>query len=127
MRYRRFRGDRVSTTRVEPEEPLDEPAFTSRQPLDYVPGILLLIGVGVLGKYAQIWWNALAKHQHWTVPDIENVLWAIGIGLLITNTIGLHPIFRPGVLPYEFWLKVGIVALGSRFVLGDIAKLGAIS
>ncbi|MFE3225338.1 YeiH family protein [Nocardia sp. NPDC059228] len=95
--------------------------------LGYLPGILLLIAVGVLGKYAQIWWNAAAKHQHWTVPDIEYVLWAILIGLLITNTVGLHPIFRPGVGTYEFWLKVGIVALGSRFVLGDVAKLGGTS
>ncbi|MEE6137444.1 YeiH family protein [Mycobacterium sp. 050128] len=127
MRSRRFRGDRVSTTRLEPEETLDEPTFTSRQPLDYVPGILLLIGVGLLGKYAQIWWNTLAKHEHWRLPDVEYVLWAIVIGLLITNTIGLHRIFRPGVQTYEFWLKVGIVVLGARFVLGDIAKLGAIS
>lgn len=117
----------VSTVRVEPGEASAETTFTSTRPLDYVPGILLLIGVGVLGKYAQIWWNALAKHEHWTVPDIEYVLWAIVIGLLITNTVGLHPIFRSGVLTYEFWLKVGIVALGSRFVLGDIAKLGGIS
>ncbi|MFJ9366741.1 YeiH family protein [Nocardia sp. NPDC101769] len=95
--------------------------------LGYVPGILLLIAVGVLGKYAQIWWNAAARHQHWTVPDIEYVLWAILIGLLITNTVGLHPIFRPGVGTYEFWLKIGIVALGSRFVLGDVAKLGGTS
>ncbi|HEV7581001.1 MAG TPA: YeiH family protein [Mycobacterium sp.] len=127
MRFRKFRGDRVSTTRIEPEETLDEPAFTSRQPLDYVPGILLLIAVGLLGKYAQIWWNTLAKHERWRVPDIEYVLWAIVIGLLITNTIGLHRIFRPGVQTYEFWLKVGIVVLGARFVLGDVAKLGAIS
>jgi uncharacterized integral membrane protein (TIGR00698 family) len=127
MRFRKFRGDRVSTTRLEPEETLDEPAFTSRQPLDYVPGIALLIAVGLLGKYAQIWWNALAKHEHWRVPDIEYVLWAIVIGLLITNTIGLHRIFRPGVQTYEFWLKVGIVVLGARFVLGDIVKLGALS
>jgi uncharacterized integral membrane protein (TIGR00698 family) len=117
----------MSTTRVEPEETIDEPTFASRQPLDYVPGILLLIAVGVLGKYAQIWWNALAKHQHWHAPDIEYVLWAIVIGLLITNTIGLHRIFRPGVLTYEFWLKIGIVLLGARFVLGDIAKLGGLS
>ncbi|OBI90957.1 YeiH family protein [Mycobacterium sp. 1245805.9] len=109
------------------EDALDEPAFTSRRPLDYVPGILLLIGVGLLGKYAQIWWNALAKHEHWRVPDIEYVLWAIVIGLLITNTVGLHRIFRPGVQTYEFWLKVGIVVLGARFVLGDIAKLGGLS
>ena len=81
----------------------------------------------MLGKYAQIWWNALARHQHWTVPDIEYVLWAILIGLLIANTIGLHPVFRPGVATYEFWLKIGIVLLGSRFVLGDIAKLGGAS
>ena len=61
------------------------------------------------------------------MPDIEYVLWAIVIGLLVTNIIGLHPIFRPGVLTYQFWLKVGIVALGSRFVLGDIVKLGSAS
>lgn len=54
----------------------------------------------------------LARHQHWTVPDIEYVLWAILIGLLITNTIGLHSIFRPGVLTYQFWLKAGIVTPG---------------
>src|ERR1700761_6211760 len=127
MRCQRFRGDRVSTARVEPQETLDEPTFTSRQPLDYVPGILLLIAVGLLGKYAQIWWNALAKHEQWRVPDIEYVLWAIVIGLLITNTVGLHRIFRPGVQTYEFWLKTGIVVLGARFVLGDVAKLGGLS
>ncbi|WP_396891224.1 YeiH family protein [Mycobacterium sp. Z3061] len=112
-------------TRVESEERSAGVAGT--RPLDYVPGLLLLIAVGVLGKYAQIWWNALARHQHWTVPDIEYVLWAILIGLLIANTIGLHPVFRPGVATYEFWLKIGIVLLGSRFVLGDIAKLGGAS
>ncbi|QVI21565.1 YeiH family protein [Nocardia tengchongensis] len=95
--------------------------------LGYLPGIALLVAVGVLGKYSQIWWNSAAKHNHWTVPDIEYVLWAIVIGLLITNTVGLHPIFRPGVGTYEFWLKIGIVALGSRFVLGDVAKLGGTS
>lgn len=120
----------MSTTDIEPLDPDDtlaESAFTSNRPLDYAPGILLLIGVGLLGKYAQIWWNALAKHEHWRVPDIEYVLWAIVIGLLITNTVGLHRIFRPGVQTYEFWLKVGIVVLGARFVLGDIIKLGGLS
>ena len=61
--------------------------------------------MGVLGKYAQVWWNTFAKHHDWTVPDIEYVLWAILIGLVITNTVGLHRVFRPGVLTYQFWLK----------------------
>lgn len=114
-------------TRVEPDDTSADAASIGVRPLDYVPGVLLLIVVGLLGKYAQIWWNALARHEHWTVPDIEYVLWAILIGLLIANTIGLHPIFRAGVATYEFWLKIGIVLLGSRFVLGDIAKLGGAS
>jgi uncharacterized integral membrane protein (TIGR00698 family) len=109
-------------------DPAESPAAPpSANLLVYLPGVLLLIAVGLLGKYAQIWWNSLAKHEHWTVPDIEYVLWAIIFGLLITNTVGLHRVFRPGVGTYEFWLKIGIVALGSRFVLGDVAKLGALS
>jgi len=32
------------------------------------------------------------------VDDIEYVLWAIVIGLLITGTIGLRPVFRLDVL-----------------------------
>jgi uncharacterized integral membrane protein (TIGR00698 family) len=117
----------MSTTAVEPDEEHSEQTFPTTNVLAYVPGVLLLIAVGLLGKYAEIWWLAIAKREHWTVPDIEFVLWAIVIGLLITNTVGLHPIFRPGVQTYDFWLKIGIVALGSRFVLGDIAKLGATS
>lgn len=123
-----------TTTNTAPEIDSDDSEFdqpsgplTVAKLLSYIPGILLLIAVGLLGKYTEIWWLKIAKHEHWTVPDIEYVLWAILIGLLITNTVGLHPIFKPGVGTYEFWLKVGIIALGSRFILGDIAKLGGTS
>src|SRR5271156_70678 len=117
----------MSVVTVDQPEPAEEASFTSRNFVDYVPGVLLLIAVGLLGKYAQIGWKSLAHHEHWTVPDIEYVLWAIVFGLLVTNTVGLHRVFRPGVQTYEFWLKVGIVALGVRFVLGDIVRLGGIS
>ena len=118
----------MSTQLVDATEPSEEEAsFTSPNLLAYVPGVVLLIAIGLLGKYAEIEWKSLARHEHWTVPDIEYVLWAIVIGLLITNTVGLHRVFRPGVQTYEFWLKIGIVALGVRFVLGDIVKLGGIS
>ena len=117
----------MSTQLVDTTEPSEEAIFSSRNLLVYVPGVLLLIAVGLLGKYAQIEWKSLARQEHWTVPDIEYVLWAIVFGLLVTNTVGLHRVFRPGVQTYEFWLKVGIVALGVRFVLGDIVKLGGVS
>src|SRR6202043_3432329 len=60
-------------------------------------------------------------------PNIEYVLWAILLGLLISNTVGIPRLFQPGLATYEFWLKTGIVLLGSRFLLGDVLKLGGVS
>ncbi len=100
---------------------------TSRNILSLVPGILLLAAVGYGGKALEKFLNTYAKAHHWTFPNIEYVLWAIIIGLVISNLLAVPKIFQPGVATYEFWLKVGIVLLGSRFVLADILKLGGIS
>src|SRR5271165_3177618 len=92
-----------------------------------VPGILLLAAIGYLGKLAEQTLAAYAKTHHLHFPNIEYVLWAILIGLVVSNTVGIPSVFQPGVLTYEFWLKGGIVLLGSRFLLGDVLKLGGIS
>jgi uncharacterized integral membrane protein (TIGR00698 family) len=68
-----------------------------------------------------------SKAHHLVIPNIEYVLWAILIGMLISNTIGTAAIFKPGIATYEFWLKAGIVLLGARFLLRDVLKLGAVS
>jgi uncharacterized integral membrane protein (TIGR00698 family) len=81
-----------------------------------LPGILLLFAIGYGGK--------LIEHL---VPHTEYVLWAIVIGFVIANTVGVPAVFRAGVDTYEFWLKTGIVLLGARFVLGDVLKLGGVS
>src|SRR5215469_15192000 len=82
-----------------------------------LPGILLLLAIGLGGKLL----------EHAIVPHVEFVFWAIVIGFVIANTVGVPAIFRDGVATYEFWLKTGIVFLGARFVLGDVLKLGAVS
>lgn len=92
-----------------------------------IPGVLLLAAIGWLGKYLEQSINGYAKAQHWHIPNIEYVLWAILIGLVVSNTVGVPKIFQAGVLTYEFWLKAGIVLLGSRFLLGDVLKLGGVS
>src|SRR5215469_11668687 len=97
------------------------------QALKVVPGIVLLAGVGYAGKLLESNVGKYAKSHHWTFPNIEYVLWAILIGLAVSNLFGLAEIFKPGVATYEFWLKAGIVLLGSRFLLGDVAKLGGVS
>ena len=95
--------------------------------LDLVPGVLLLAAVGFAGKFTEQTINRYGKAHHLVLPNVEYVLWAILFGVVIANTVGLPRIFRAGVATYEFWLKAGIILLGARFILGDIAKLGGIS
>ena len=95
--------------------------------LDLLPGIALLFGVGYLGKIIEQSISRYGKAHHQALPNIEYVMWAILIGVLITNTVGLPRIFRAGVATYEFWLKAGIILLGARFILGDMLRLGGVS
>ena len=95
--------------------------------LTLLPGIALLLAVGLAGKWAQGELKALGAAAHTPLPDIEYVLWAILFGVLIVNTVGLHRVFRPGVATYEFWLKIGIVLLGVRFLLLNLVKLGGLA
>jgi uncharacterized integral membrane protein (TIGR00698 family) len=113
-------ADAVALPRVRPAQP-------ALQFLKVIPGVLLLAAIGYAGKLLEQNVGKYAKAHHWTFPNIEYVLWAIILGLLIANTVGVPEIFRAGVGTYEFWLKAGIVLLGSRFLLGDILKLGGIS
>jgi uncharacterized integral membrane protein (TIGR00698 family) len=107
--------------------PQTSPAQPALQFLRVIPGVLLLAAVGYAGKLLERNVGTYAKAHHWTFPNIEYVLWAILIGLAISNTVGVPQIFRSGVATYEFWLKAGIVLLGSRFLLGDVLKLGGVS
>src|ERR1700744_6173403 len=79
--------------------------------LGLLPGIVLLAVVGYAGKFIEQFIARYGKSHHLVLPNIEYVLWAIVIGLVIANTVGVPEIFRPGVASYEFWLKAGIVLL----------------
>jgi uncharacterized integral membrane protein (TIGR00698 family) len=92
-----------------------------------IPGILLLAAIGYAGKTIEKFQNTYFKAHHIPFPNIEYVLWAILIGLAISNFLSVPKFFEPGIATYEFWLKIGIVLLGSRFVLADVWKLGGIS
>src|SRR6201997_2596824 len=110
-----------STGRVKATEPLPI------RLLRLVPGLLLLAAGGFAGKVIEQSISRYGKAHHLALPNIEYVLWAILIGLVIANTVGLPKIFVAGVATYDFWLKVGIVLLGSRFLIGDVLRLGGIS
>src|ERR1700676_5543623 len=107
--------------------PQNPPISVPAKFLRLIPGVALLAVIGFAGKLLEKNINLYAKSHHWTIPNIEYVLWAILIGLAISNIFGLAEIFKTGVATYEFWLKAGIVLLGCRFLLGDVWKLGGVS
>lgn len=98
---------------------------TEQNLLHLIPGVVLLAVIGYAGKLTELVISTYGKTHHLALPNIEYVLWAIVYGLIVSNLIGLSPIFRPGVDTYEFWLKLGIVFEGVRFLLGDVFRLGA--
>jgi uncharacterized integral membrane protein (TIGR00698 family) len=98
----------------------------SRQLLALLPGTLLLFAIGLAGKGLESLGIVLRAHHHY-FPRIEYVLWAIILGLLISNTLKLPAIFRPGIATYELWLKLGIVLVAAKFVLSDVLRIGGLS
>lgn len=92
-----------------------------------LPGIALLTAIGLLGKSIEQRIALYGKAHHFHLPNIEYVLWAILIGLAVANTVGVPRVFLAGVATYDFWLKTGIVLLGARFLIGDLAVLGGVS
>jgi len=88
----------------------------------------LLFGVGLLGKLFEHTFTVLHKHHPaWPLPHIEYVLWAIILGLVISNIFGVSRFFRPGVATYELWLKLGIVLIGARFLMQDLFHIGGMT
>ncbi|HEX4156758.1 MAG TPA: putative sulfate exporter family transporter [Acidobacteriaceae bacterium] len=102
-------------------------ASRQRQLLALLPGILLLFAVGLAGKGMEWLGFWLRSAHHIYFPQIEYVLWAILLGLAVANTVRLPEIVRPGLATYELWLKLGIVLVGAKFLLGDLLHLGGLS
>jgi uncharacterized membrane protein YadS len=102
------------------------PPSRSQQILALIPGTLLLFAIGLAGKGLESLGIALRAH-HYYFPHIEYVLWAIILGLLLSNFFTLPSVFRPGIATYELWLKLGIVLVAAKFVLSDVLRIGGMS
>ena len=95
--------------------------------LTLLPGTALLFGIGALGKGLESLGTWLRTAHGLPAPHIEYVLWAILLGLAISNTVGVPRLFRPGIATYELWLKLGIVLVGAKFLFADMLHLGGLS
>lgn len=55
---------------------------------------------------------------------VNETLLAIGVGVLLTNTVGVSDRLQPGVETHNRWLVAGIVLLGASLTLGAILETG---
>jgi uncharacterized integral membrane protein (TIGR00698 family) len=55
---------------------------------------------------------------------LEVVFWALILGLIISNTVGVPEWFKTAVKT-EFFIKIGLVLLGAEVLFTTIAKVGA--
>ena len=73
---------------------------------------LLAILAYVLGNYAPL-----------RFYGVNNVIWALVIGLLISNTIGTPKIFK-GAVRTELYIKTGLVLLGASILFDRLLAMG---
>jgi uncharacterized membrane protein YadS len=66
---------------------------------------------------------ALAEQQVVKHYNLEYALWALVVGLLISNTLGTPRFLRPAVRT-EFYIKTGLVLLGAEVLFHQLLSLG---
>src|SRR5271165_3211908 len=81
--------------------------------LQFVPGLALLVVIAAAARV--IGRGGL---------DTYCLVYAIVLGILIRNTVGLHAWFEVGTRTYEVFWKVGIVLLGSQMGLRSFSEVG---
>ena len=55
--------------------------------------------------------------------NLEYALWALLVGLIISNTVGTPPWLKPAAVT-EFYIKTGLVMLGAEVLLSRLLALG---
>jgi uncharacterized integral membrane protein (TIGR00698 family) len=80
---------------------------------------MLAVAGRFLSELIGVTWMGLPK------SPISAIMMAILLGILIRNTIGLSPLFNPGVrFGLVRILRLGIVLLGIRLSLGEVGAIG---
>lgn len=77
------------------------------------------VGVFVVAMLA----NLLAAQTEFNSAGLGYALWAILLGLLISNLFGIPDFIRPA-LKHELYIKTGLVLLGAEVLFGKILAIG---
>jgi uncharacterized membrane protein YadS len=87
------------------------------RPAEYWTGFTVLAALGTLAF-------VLASQKVIKYYNFEYVLWALMLGLLISNTVGVPRLIRPMMIG-DTIIKIGLVLLGAEVLFGKLVALGA--
>jgi len=77
------------------------------------PGLAVLVALGATARLVAV-----------AVPSTSAVVVAIGLGLVVGNTLGIPEWASPGVRLHTLWLETGIVLMGAGIGLGRVVAAG---
>lgn len=86
---------------------------------------------GVIVSMAAILAMALVANYMASIPEVksatglESVFFAVALGLLINNTVGT-PKWLLVAVQSEFYVKIGLVLLGSTIIFGEVMQAGVL-
>ena len=81
----------------------------------YIPAFLMLFALAVLVRLISAEFT-LNRYLEWA-------FWALIVGLLVSNTVGVPEWLKPAVKT-EFYIKTGLVIMGFSVLFSNIAKFG---
>ncbi len=82
----------------------------------FASGFTIVFLIGVLAYF-------IAGQSDIKAMGLGYALWAIVLGLLVSNTIGIPEWLKPA-LATEFYIKTGLVLLGAEILMGKILAIG---
>ncbi len=81
----------------------------------FIPAFLALFAIAVIVRLVSAEFS-LKRYLEWA-------FWALLIGLLIANTVGVPKWLKPAIRT-EFFIKIGLVVFGFSILFSNIAKFG---
>jgi uncharacterized membrane protein YadS len=93
-------------------------AAMKRSVKGYIPGFLVIY---ILAFIALMIANEKGIHKY----GFEFVLWALFIGLFISNILRVPGWLKPAVMT-EFFIKIGLVCMGAEIMFETVIKAGAV-
>ncbi|KPK86311.1 MAG: hypothetical protein AMJ94_18090 [Deltaproteobacteria bacterium SM23_61] len=84
----------------------------------YIPGFLAIY---IIALVALVVSNQKQIHMY----GFEYVLWALIIGLIISNLLGVPNWLKPAIMT-EYFIKIGLVCMGAEIMFQVVMKAGAV-